>query len=160
MLWRKEYNIFLGIAFAWIYLTYSMCLFFKNVFKFLNHGWYSMFLMFSKSHRVQIPFHHGVGIRGRKEASTYVQSVILTWNCCFQLLFCPYLIAFALPIRMCLYLSSTGRLYRIFVFVVVIKDSWGSALIICQAWLVWLRTGAAKPLLCLPFLSASNKNQE
>lgn len=78
------------------------------------------------------------------------------FNCSFS----TYLITFALPIRMYLYLSSIGRLCRFLAFVVVIKVSSGSALIICQVWLFWLRTGAAKPLHSLPFLSVSNKKQE
>lgn len=36
----------------------------------------------------------------------------------------------------------------------------GAALIICQARHLWLRTGAANPLLDLPALLASNENQE
>lgn len=53
-----------------------------------------------------------------------------------------------------------GNYKRFFLFVAVVKDSWGSALIICQARHLWLRTGAANSLLDLSVLPASNEKQD
>lgn len=75
--------------------------------------------------------------------------------------FLPVWLLFALFIPVCLYWWTIGRLYRVFyLFVAVIKDSWGSALIICQARHLWLRTGATNPWLGLPVLPAPNEKQE
>ena len=53
-----------------------------------------------------------------------------------------------------------GNYIRFFFFSSQWSKILGAALIICQARHLWLRTGAANPLLDLPALLASNENQE
>ena len=72
--------------------------------------------------------------------------------------FFSYLVTFCSTHPTCLYLWSIRSFYRVFYLcVVAIQDSWGTALITCQAWHLWLTTGAPEPWLFLPLLPASDE---